>query len=78
MKVLTIADCEMGIKDSTKKCNDKRIPEEERILAVAQIAVWERIKHHIINGAVITMDAEERVTLWPADETASTTMTKDT
>lgn len=67
MKMLTVDDCNLRMTELNKEL-DEAIEELGQCTAVdflaAKIAVWERVRHHIVRGQIITIDAEERLKMW--------------
>lgn len=67
IKMLTVDDCNLRMTELNKEL-EEAIEELGRCEAVdllaAKIAVWERVRHHAVRGAIITIDSEERLKLW--------------
>ena len=74
LKMVTLELCDeklhhhRSILEAVTECvND----EEKYKLARAYVMVWERIRFHVENGKMVTIDSEGRFHLFPDDELLS-------
>jgi hypothetical protein len=65
VKILTVEDCELRIKNSLDLLENPDSLDEDRMEAESIIAIWERVKINILNGATMTLDASETFGYWP-------------
>jgi hypothetical protein len=71
LKILTVEDCSSRIKELTKELDKHTRKFREGEIGgglvdhtAAQIAVWERVRHHLANGQIITIDNEDKLKMW--------------
>jgi hypothetical protein len=67
VKILTVEDCELRIKNCLDKLDalDVECTEEDELRLEAGIDIWEHVKKNIVEGATITLDANETFGYWP-------------
>jgi hypothetical protein len=63
-KILTEADCEMRIRDALRGLQSPDLESLDRMRLEAAIDIWEYAKTQIIDGIILTLDAEERFGWW--------------
>jgi len=67
MKMLTVDDCNLRMTELNKELEEaiEELGHCEAVeLLAAKIAVWERIRHHVVRNMIVTIDAEEKIKLW--------------
>jgi hypothetical protein len=67
MKMLTVDDCNLRMTELNKELLEaiEELGQCEAVdLLAAKIAVWERVRHHLVRGQIITIDGEERLKMW--------------
>ena len=67
MKMLTVDDCNLRMTELTKELEEaiEELGQCEAVdLLAAKIAVWERVRHHLVRGQIITIDAGEHLKMW--------------
>jgi len=68
LRMLTVEDCEQGIKDaetrliSMRDCLD--CTDQNKLEAAAGIMLWEEIKNLVFLGNMVTIDCQSRIKLW--------------
>jgi len=63
-KILTEVDCEMRIRDTLVKLEAPNLEDMARLRLEVAIDIWEYAKSQILEGFIITLDAEERFGWW--------------
>ena len=74
MNLLTKDFCDGKIRELTEQKNQSafgwgKSEEEEKTITVT-LAVWERLKEHLNNGEIITINEKEEVLWWSDVKTA--------
>lgn len=67
IKMLTVDDCNLRMTELTKELEEaiEKLGHCEAVdLLAAKIAVWERVRHHLVRGQIITIDGEEKLKMW--------------
>jgi hypothetical protein len=69
IKILTSEDCTKRIDELANKLEEMaqsdNCTDHEFDIEVAKVEIWERVRYHIDNGQIVTLDTEERLHLWP-------------
>lgn len=74
LKMVTLELCDEKLRHhrSILEAVTECVNEEEKYkLARAYVMVWERIRFHVENGKMVTIDAEDRIHLFQDDELPS-------
>jgi len=70
MNLLTKDFCDSKIRELTEQKNQSAFgwgkSEEEEKTIIVTLAVWERLKEHLANGEIITINDKEEI-LWFSD-----------
>jgi hypothetical protein len=64
VKILTLEDCELRIKNSLEVLQTSGLIEEDRLHQEANIQIWEQVKENILQGNTITFDINEQFGYW--------------
>ena len=74
MNLLTKDFCNGKIRELSEQKNQYAFgwgkSEEEEKTIIVTLAVWERLKEHLNNGEIITINEKEEVTWWSDCKTA--------
>jgi len=63
-RLLTVGYIDGQLNDlfTKQNCFGDTLPEKEFELLYTQIAVWQRLREHLVEGDIITIDAKDRIT----------------